>query len=153
MVEKIRKQADELGITKLRKTVLYGHPTHTRRTFGRVVPDFDREMRNYLSQFDPTIIEGRSGGTRSHTYYLLAPQLNIYIEDTTKLTGWADKNLSHALRITIYTDSEEYLRKIANFLNSLWGYKLLENILWKKIEKHYKVKKEECISTWKELLQ
>lgn len=153
MTEKFRKQADQLGITNLRKTVLYGHPAHTRRTFGRVVPDFDREMRNYLGQFDPTIIEGRSGGSRSHTYYLLAPQLKIYIEDKTKLTGWADKNLSHSLQITIFTDSDEYLRKIANFLNSLWEHKLLENIVWKKIQKSYKVNKEDCIATWKELLE
>jgi hypothetical protein len=152
MVEKIRKQADELGITSLRKTVLYGHPAHTRRTFGRVVPDFDREMRDYLKLFDPSVIEGRGGGSRSHTYYLLAPQLNVYIEDKTKLTGWADKNTSHSLQITIYTDSDEYLRGIVKQLNSAWDGKLLESIIWKKIQKSYKVNKEECIAAWKELL-
>ena len=152
MVEQIPKQADELGITKLRKTVLYGHPTGTRRTFGRVVPDFDREMRDYLKLDDPSVIDGRGGGSRSHTYYLLAPQLKIYIEDKTKLTGWADKNTSHSLQITIYTDNEDNLRKIAQHLNKLWDGKLLENIIWKKIQKSYKVNKEECIAAWKELL-
>ncbi len=152
MVEKIRQQADELGITQLRKTVLYGHPSKTRRTFSRVVPNFDNEMRDYLSQFDPTVIDGRAGGARAHTYYLLAPQLKVYIEDTTHLTGWADKALSHALRITIYGDTDEHIRGIANLLNQLWDGKILDNIIWKKIEKVYKVKNEDCIATWKALL-
>jgi len=152
MVEKIRQQADELGITQLRKTVLYGHPTKTRRTFSRVVPNFDREMRDYLAQFDPTVIDGRAGGVKAHTYYLLAPQVKVYIEDTSKLTGWADKALSHALRITIYSDNDEYLQGIVNLLNELWDGKILDNIVWKKIQKAYKVNKEDCIATWKELL-
>lgn len=153
LTAKFRKQADELGITKLKKTILYGHPTHTRRTFGRIVPDFDREMRDYIRQYDPSAVEGRAGGSRSHTYYLLAPQVKVYIEDTTKLTGWGDTNTNHALRITIFTDNDGYLRGIANLLNNLWDGKIIENIIWKKIEKSYKVKKEDCITTWNELLQ
>jgi hypothetical protein len=159
MVEKIRQQADELGITQLRKTILYGHPTKTRQTFGMVVPNTDRAMRDYLRQFDPSAIDGRTIASLVSlkkkpvmTYYLIAPQIKVYIEDIDSLTAWAHKPLSHALKITIFSDNDEYIRGIANTLNQLWDGKIFDNIIWKKIEKVYNVKKEDCIATWKALL-
>ena len=160
MVEKIRQQADDLGITKLRKTILYGHPTKIRQTFGRFVPNTDRAMRDYLRQFDPSVIDGRKSPplliSRRRlpvmTYYLIAPQLKVYIEDIDKITAWVYKPINHALKITIFSDNDEYIRGIANTLNQLWDGKILDNIIWQKIEKVYKVKKDDCSATWKALL-
>ena len=154
MVEKIRQQADELGITQLRKTILYGHPTKTRPTFGMVVPNTDRAMRDYLRQFDPSAIDGRTGWKRGEsTYYLIAPQIKVYIEDYHGITGHYVFNMhNHVLEITIFSDNDEYIRVIANTLNQLWDGKILDNIIWEKLEKAYKIKKEDCIATWKALL-
>jgi len=148
----IRAQAEELGLTNLPQTVLYGQPSSVRQTFSRCVPNIDRAIQDYISSVDPSFVKGRTGGVKAHTYSIFSPKERIYIEDTDFYVGWAHQAKNHVLKITIYTDSDEKRRKIAQVINNVFFNGMLANIDWKKIEKKFKVKREECIAMWELVL-
>jgi len=153
MVHKIRKQANNLGLTKLRMTLLYARPKKVRLIFSKHKPDVADVIQDYMKLIDPSFVESSSGGARHSTYYCLAPQEKFYVEIVDKAAGFIVANsANHALQINIFSDNDEYIRGIANTVNQQWEDGILPNMVWEKIEKKYKIKREDAISTWNRFL-
>lgn len=153
MGKKVPKRAEELGLTKLRMTILYARPRKIRTTFSKYVPDTADAIRDYVSPLDPSLVQGRSGGGRNNTYYYLAPEVNLYVEVADKAAGFVVVNpANHAIQISIFCDNDEHVRGIANAVNQRFADGILAHMDWKKIEKKFKVKREDCIAAWKALL-
>ncbi|HUX98500.1 MAG TPA: hypothetical protein VMV49_02985 [Candidatus Deferrimicrobium sp.] len=153
MGKKIPKQAEELGITKQRLTILYARAKKIRMTFTKYVPDTADAIRDYITLQDPTMIQDRTGGGRNNTWYYLAPQAQIYVEYFDKAAGFQIVNPSnHAVQINIFTDNLEHVRGIANAVNNCWEDGILAHMEWKKIEGKYKIKADDCIAAWKQWL-
>ena len=153
MGKKLRKEADRLGFTKLRKTVLYARAKKFRTTFSKYVPDTADAVRDYLTLHDPTLEQARSGGGRNNTWYFLAPQIQAYVEFVDKAAGFVVLNPSnHAIEISIFCDNEEHIRGLANAVNSVWEDGILAHMDWKKITKKFKVSQDEALAEWKKWL-
>ena len=153
MGKKVRKQAEELGLTKLRTTMLYARPRKTKMTFSKYVPDIAHAIRDYIKLLDPSFVQASSGGGRNNTYYYLAPQANLYVEIVDKAVGFVVINpVNHAIQISIFSDNDEHIRGIAKAVNQRFADGILAHMDWKKIEKKFKVKREDCIAAWKALL-
>ena len=78
------------------------------------------------------------------------------MEVNDKAAGFAAvKPANRVLEINIYTENEEYIWGIAITVNSIWtdADGLLTHMIWKKIEKKFKVKQEDVIAEWTKLLQ
>ncbi len=150
---KPRKQANKLGLTKLHKTILYARPKKIRMTFNRTVSDVEGRIRDYAKLLDTSFSQDRSGGGRSSVSYYIAPKANLYVEVVNKVKGFGAVNPGNrVLQISIFTDRDEHVRKIADIINQIWDDGVLAHINWEKIEKTYKVKKEDCITAWNALL-
>ena len=150
MGKKVRKKAESLGLKKQRHTILYACPRRTRTTYSRAVPDVADAIRDYVTLLDPTMLQDRSGGIHND-YYYLAASFNLYVE----VIGTAAFNLANRIQqINIYTENEEYIRGVANAVNSLWDDAggLLAHMVWKTVEKKFKVSQEACIAEWKKWL-
>jgi hypothetical protein len=155
MGKKLRKQAEAEGLKKQQLTVLYARARKFRSTFSKYVPDCADAIRDYLALQDQTLLQEKSGGGRNSTYYYLASQINTYIELIDKAAGFAVVNPSnHAIQINIFTENQEYIRGIANAVNSIWSDVdgILAHMDWKKIEKKFKVSRDDCIAEWNKWL-
>lgn len=136
MGKKVRKQAEELGLTKLRRTILYARPRKTRMIFSKRVPDTADAIRDYINLLDPSFVQGSSGGGRNNTFYYLAPQANLYVEVADTAAGFVVHNpKNHAIQISIFSDNDEHIRGIANAVNQRFADGILAHMDWKKIEK------------------
>lgn len=139
MGKKVRKRAGELGLTKLRMTILYARPRKMRMIFSKYVPDTADAIRDYVSTLDPSFVQSSSGGGRNNTYYYLAPQANLYVEVADKATGFALPNpANHAIQINIFSDNDEHIREIADAVNQQFADGILAHMDWKKTEKNSK---------------
>ena len=152
MGKKVRKEAEALGLKKLRHTVLYTRPRGIRATFSKHVVDAADAIRDYIAMNDSTLVWDRSGGGRSNSFYYLSAALNLYVEVIDKA---AFKLANRIIQINIYTENEEHIRGVANAANSIWAGTdgLFANINWKNVEKKFKVTKEDCIAEWNKWLQ
>ena len=131
MGKKIRNQANNLGLTKLRKTSLYAQAKNTRMMAVAHAPDAADAIRNYLKPLDPSFVNEGSGGGRNHTYYYLAPQLELYVEVIDKVSGFpVPKPAGHSMQINIFCENDEYIRAIANVVNNIWEDGILDHINW-----------------------
>lgn len=157
MGKAIREQAAQLGVLKLRETVLYARARKIRvkqEFFTVYIPDVMDAIHDYMIWHDPSLIQDRSG-IKNVTYYYLAPQVKLYVEISDKPSFWTVNNpANHALQIRIFSETEEYIRGIASAVNALWDDKdgILVHMDWDWIEKQYLVKREDCIAVWKSLL-
>ncbi|NVM54015.1 MAG: hypothetical protein HWN66_09975 [Candidatus Helarchaeota archaeon] len=153
--EKVPKQAEELGFTKFRMTILYARPQNIsirQRVLTRYIPDVIYDIRDYIARNDSSLIE-EMVGTKNVTAYYLAQKMNLYVVIFDKAAFWTIMNpAKHALQINIFSNNEEHVRGIANVVNHLWVDGILAHMDWKWIEKKYKVDREDCIATWKEFL-
>jgi len=153
MGKKIRNQANNLGLTKLRKTSLYARAKNIRMMAFSNAPDTADAIKDYLKPLDPSFVNDKSGGGRNATYYYLAPQLELYVEVISKVSGFSPHNpANHAIQINIFCEKDEYIRAIANLINQIWEDGILPHINWEKIKKKYKVNKQDAIATWNEFL-
>lgn len=153
MGKQIQKQAEKLGLTKIKLTILYARPKKIRMTFSKYKPGTADTIRNYLKTIDPSFLESSSQKMRSMVFYNLAPQVSLYVEIEDKLAGYAAPNpANHVIQIKIYTDNEEHVRGIANAVNARWPDGILPHMVWDKIESKYGVKREDAIATWNGLL-
>ncbi|NVM52257.1 MAG: hypothetical protein HWN66_01050 [Candidatus Helarchaeota archaeon] len=170
--KKIQKKAEELGLNKLPLTVLYARPKRIGNSGtiiehlsglvpGLLIPskriaDTSVIMFNYFHSDvkDPSFDYDKDEGARTKKYFYLAPESNLYVEVIDNVQGFLiDLASNHVIQINIYSDNEEYKKAIANVINDTYKDGILAHIKWKKIEKKYKVKQEDCIATWNRLLQ
>lgn len=164
----VRKQAEELRLTNLHLTTLYGqHPfyvTVRRKAIGALInPIFAKNVPNVvlaihdyiaLNFEESNVFTDTTGGMRNKTYYILAPQVPFYAEIADKTQGMGDLKIENrVLEFKIFCDSEDHVRKIANVVNETVGVGIVDFTDWEKIEKKYKVNKEECIANWKALVK
>ena len=107
----------------------------------------------YLTSLDRTTEFGISRPDRNKSLYYLSPELNVFVEVEAKMSGFTAliaKN--HIIRINIYCDNEEYIKGIAHAVSDLFIGGNVNDMEWEKIEKKFKVSREECISAWKAVL-
>lgn len=153
--KRILEEVRALGLTKQHLTILYARPRKLRRTFAKIVPDIADAVRDHIAFLDSSFIQARSGGVRTNSFYYLAANIKLYVEVFDKAAGFVTHNpANHAIQINIFSDNEQNVRGIANVVNSIWADSdgLLAHMDWKRIEKKFKVKREDCIAAWKALL-
>jgi hypothetical protein len=151
MGSKAKKQAEKMGLTKQRLTILYGRPKKFRMTFSKNVPDVADAIRDFINFRDPNLIHDRSGGFRSISFYYVSGQL--YVEVLDKISGALAVNPgNHVIQVNIFCEDDEIIRGIANAINQIWDDGILAHIDWKKVEGKFKVKQEDCIAAWKQWL-
>ena len=161
--KKIQKMAEKLGLTHLPLTVLYARPRKIKRkptiadeifAFLQIasatrIPDVHLTIFKYLKRNlnDPSFKHKIRASGRSWECYYLVPDSNLYIEGITKLAGMLAVNPGNSVsQIKIYSGTEEYPRIIARLVNNLFEEGMLAHMDWKKLEKKFKVKREECIA-------
>lgn len=172
--KKIQKQADQLGLTSQRLISLYTQPQALNATMRKEWTDVSDAIRDYIALQDPAFEHKGTFGMRKHAHFYLAANIKLYIEvfDKAKGFGSGDDVRIRVEQINIYSANDEYVRGIAQVVDSLWeknpkqgfratlkrGRKLkpggmLVNLDWKRIRKAFKVEKEDCIATWNHWLQ
>ncbi len=148
-----RKKAISLGFTNFRETILFCRPKKIRMMFSKYMPDTADAVKEYLKQIDPTTEVTSSGGGRNNTFYMLAPQAQLYVELADKMAGMAVPNSNnHVIKMNIFCNNDEYIHAIANTAYYRWDDGLLNHIDLKKIEKKYKVKSEDVLAAWKAII-
>ena len=153
MGSRIQNDAQQLGFTKARHIILYAHPRRLRRTAMTSIPDIAEAIRDYVALQDATVVMDHSGGGRSWSFYLLAQNAQLYAEIFIKMAGLAATNMSNlVVQINIYCNNDEYIRGIANAVNSLYEDGILAHLEFTKFEKTYKAKKDVIIAEWKNWL-
>lgn len=155
--KQVRGQAEELGITDFPAIILHAQPTRTRETYSMWIPDLVDIIYLYLRQEDQkTAIERRSlKWTGSHNrYYILSPRTRLFVEVEQRIAGLNQGKASNSmLQITIHSEVYEQVSQIAKLLNGQFIMGFLMHVDWSRIEKKFKVKREDCIATWNALLQ
>jgi len=117
------------------------------------IPDIAEAIRDYVALQDATVVMDHSGGGRSWSFYLLAQNAQLYAEIFIKMAGLAATNMSNlVVQINIYCNNDEYIRGIANAVNSLYEDGILAHLEFTKFEKTYKAKKDVIIAEWKNWL-
>ena len=155
-IEEIREQAKTLGITELPLTTLYARPliaTIRKATYYPEPAEAVEHYMQYLLRLKSFLHarKGHIGKTRQYAY--LAPEQRLYVEVLDRVVGRnATKNENHINKIDIYSDSEEHVRKIANFINEIFSPNILAWIVWEKLEKEFGVSQEKCTADWEALL-
>jgi len=153
MGSRIQNDAQQLGFTKARHIVLYAHPRSLRRTAMKSIPDVADAIRDYVTLQDATVVMDNSGGGRSWSFYLLAQNAQLYTEIFIKMAGLTATNMSNLVaQINIYSNNDQYVRGIANAVNTLYADGILAHLEFNKFEKTYQAKKDAIIAEWKKWL-
>jgi len=153
MGKNAKNEARKLGFHHLPLTTLYGRPKKMKMMFSKYKPDTVKHIGNYLKSIDPSFIEASSGGGRNNTFYLLAEQARLYVELEDKMSGFnAHDTSNHVERIKIYSEKPGHVREIAKIINQIWDDGIFPHMEWEKLEKKYKVSREEIMAKWNELL-
>jgi len=138
-------------VPEVYKVKLYMQPTKLM-----AVPNFINDIDEAAISLAKTIDENAIISTKGLSYYsmyceFLVPSIKVYGFIKSKKKGYSGKPKNIVTEITLEGPEEEvknFARGIIAILDRLpW-----ENVKWKKIEKAFKVKREECIEKWKEIL-
>ncbi|MFX1427369.1 MAG: hypothetical protein ACFFBE_13015 [Promethearchaeota archaeon] len=155
MGKNVQREAMQLGLTKLPKYTFYTQPRKVKAKYSKVKPDIAYTVENWMTNIDPSIKMSESGGRKSG-YYYLAPGINTYVEVQSKMFAKsrftmynADKQVT---KFDIYTDNEDHVRTLAKDINAIWDDGMVPHLNYEKLEKKFKVGKEDIISTWNSFL-
>ncbi len=150
----IYQEAEALGLIKQKLTVLYAQPRKYRRTASKFIPDVGDVIRDYITLINPALEQGKTGGARNFTFQYLSIVANLFVEVVDKTVSMnAAKPSNRVLQINIYSDNEEYIKGIAKAIDQVFENGMIANIDWKKLEKAFQIKKEDCIAAWNALLK
>jgi hypothetical protein len=148
-----KKEAKKKGFKKLPMITLYGRPKSMKMMFSKYKPDTVREIGAYMKSIDPSFVETSSGGGRNNTFYMLDEQQKLYVELLDKMAGFNVHNASnHVEKIDIYTENQNHVQKIAKVINGIWDDGIFPHMEWEKLEKKYKVGKDQIKTTWEKYL-
>ncbi len=155
MGKKVQKEAMQLGLTNLPKYTFYTQPRKVKAKASKVKPDIAYVVENWMTSIDPSTKTDESGG-RTSDYYYLAPGINIYVEVESKMFAKsrftmynADKQVT---KFDIYTNNEDYVRTLAKGINEIWDDGMIPHLNFEKLEKKFKVGKEDIVSPWNTFL-
>ena len=153
--KRIMKEAAQLGMKNLPLTVLYGRPRKFRVTFSKNIPDYADILRELLTLRDSECRLKIHRGGRKRIDIFLSTKENIYIETLGMVSGLGLFDTANLVfKISFWTENEDFIREFARLMNEQFQDVggILPNIIWEKIEKRYKVTKEECLPTWEKFL-
>jgi hypothetical protein len=168
MGKKLQKKAKALGLTNLPGIFLYARPTKIFRgktgmdqllsgfvSSSTFTPNIALILLEYCEQkFEGSSFKfGHAGSGGKKMFFYLAPESNFYMELTDRSSFVQFKAKNHISQIIIYTDNQELVRDIALRINQLFDEGVINELDWEKAEKKFKVKREDCITTWKAVLQ
>jgi hypothetical protein len=155
MGKNVKKEAMKSGLTNLPKYTFYAQPKKVKAKASKVKPDIAYVVENWMTNIDPSTKTSESGG-RTSGYYYLAPGLNIYVEVESKMFAKsrftmynADKQVT---KFDIYTNNEDYVRALAKGMNNIWDDGMTAHLNFEKLQKKFKVGKEDIMSTWNTFL-
>ncbi len=150
-----KKEAMQLGLTNLPKYTFYCQPKKVKAKASKVKPDIAYVVENWMTSIDPSTKMSESGG-RTSEYFYLAPGINTYVEVTSRMFAKsrftmynADKQVT---KFDIYTNNEDHVRAIAKDTNAIWDDGMIPHLNFQKLEKKFKVGKEDIMSTWNTFL-
>jgi len=150
MGKQIQKEAFRLGLTNLPKYTFYAQPKKVKRMFSKFKTDTAYTVENWMKRVDPSFSMKESIGLR---FFYMSTQLGVYIELFSKKAKGSRYNPDNWVsQIDIYTNNEDHVRAIAKSINSLWDDGILPHTDFNKIEKKFKVGKEEVINQWNAFL-
>jgi len=131
MGKKIQKEAMQLGLTNLPKYTFYAQPRKVKAKASKVKPDIAYAVEN-------------------------SPGINTYVEVTSRMFAKsrftmynADKQVT---KFDIYSNNEDHVRTIAKDINAIWDEGMIPHLNFEKLEKKFKVGKEDIMSTWNTFL-
>ncbi len=155
MGKNVQKEAMQLGLTNLPKYTFYCQPKKVKAKASKVKPDIAYVVENWMTSIDPSTKMSESGG-RTSEYFYLAPGINTYVEVTSRMFAKsrftmynADKQVT---KFDIYTNNEEHVRVIAKDTNAIWDDGMIPHLNFEKLEKKFKVGKENVINQWNAFL-
>lgn len=83
----------------------------------------------------------------------MSSQLGTYVELADKIAGAIAPNPgNHVTKIDIYTNNEEHVRTIVGNMNALWDDGIVPHLDLKKLEKKYKIGRDDIINAWNAFL-
>ena len=151
----VKKEATRLGLTNLPKYTFYCQPKNVKGKFSKVKPDIAYLVENWMTSIDPSTKMDETRG-RTSEYFYLAPGINTYVEVTSRMFAKsrftmynADKQVA---KIDIYTNNEDHVRVIAKDTNAIWDDGMIPHLNFEKLEKKFKVGKEDIMSIWNTFL-
>ncbi len=151
----VKKEAIQLGLTNLPKYTFYCQPKKVKGKGSKVKPDIAYVVENWMPSIDPSTKMSESGG-RTSEYFYLAPGINTYVEVTSRIFAKSSFTMYNAdkqvTKIDIYTNDEEHVRAIAKDTNAIWDDGMIPHLNFVKLEKKFKVGKEEVINQWNAFL-
>jgi hypothetical protein len=153
-VDKIKEQAQTLGLTDLPRKTLYARPRIATIRKALYYPEPAEVVEHYMqySLGVESFLHARQG-RKTREYYYLSPEASLYVEVFDKIAGFQPaKDENHINQLNIYSKAPEHVQKIANFTNEIFPLGLLSSIVWEKIEKKFEVSREKCIADWEKLL-
>ena len=151
----VKKEAIQLGLTNLPKYTFYCQPKKVKGKASKVKPDIAYVVENWMPSIDPSTKMSESSG-RTSEYFYLAPGINTYVEVTSRIFAKSSFTMYNAdkqvAKFDIYTNNEDHVRAIAKDINAIWDDGMVAHLNFKKLEKKFKVGKEEVINQWNAFL-
>ncbi|MFX1281920.1 MAG: hypothetical protein ACFFA3_21405, partial [Promethearchaeota archaeon] len=146
----IQKEAMKLGLTNLPKYTFYTQPRKVKAKASKVKPDIAYVVEEWMTKIDPSTKMSESGG-RTSDYFYLAPGMNTYVEVKSRMFAKsrftmynADKQVT---KFDIYSNDEDHVRALAKDINAIWDDGMIPHLNFEKLEKKFKVGKEDIMSS------
>jgi len=138
-----------------------------KKKLGKFKPKFVISISEWMKNNDPSALESwGTDGLRSIYFYLLAPQLGVYVDVSDFVVGFNAKKATNCVfKMDIYTENENFVRDIVRIINdrfqtprrgtfpSEWVVGILPNLNFEKLEKKFNVGKDDITNAWKSFLQ
>jgi hypothetical protein len=155
MGKKARKQAEGLGLTKLPIYRFYGRARGLKMKFSKTKPKFVNHITEFLRGIDPSTVDSEGAkNMRSLYYQILSPEAGTFVEVFDNVVGFnANMPKNRVFQMDIYTQNQNIVKDIVRIVNNRFEDGILNHLDFKKIEKKYKVKKDDVINAWNSFLQ
>ena len=147
-------QAKKLGMMNKPQYTFYAQPRKYKVKASKIKPDIAYLLEGWFKNIDPdNVISESSSGGRTSRYFYLAPQANVYVEIINKISGfsgWPEAN--HVNKIDIYTENLDFVKSIVKEINGIWEDGIVNHLKMEKLEKKFKVRREDIINAWNSFL-
>ncbi|MHA2282436.1 MAG: hypothetical protein ACXAC5_16455 [Promethearchaeota archaeon] len=153
MGRKLQKQAKSIGLTNLPKYTFYCQPKGIKTKFSTTKPKFIYPIVDWLRSFDQSVQDDDTGSARQVWSFILAPQAGVYIESTSKIAGFNARSASNYVsQVDIYTENADIVKEVVKILYYQWEDGMVNHVNFEKIEKKFKVKRDDIINAFNSFL-